>query len=116
MKRITHKMGRGMTVAFAAAMYLSAPGCHDHHASSGTVQPARTFPTSIDSGAKSKQSDLSRPVGCGGNPYYYNHSLKKWVFFDARGRQKVSPSQPPCEGAEVILQRDERKSGKNARQ
>lgn len=115
MKRITHEVVRGRTVVFALTIYLSAMGCHDHHASSGSVQPARTFPASSEPDAKSKQSDLSRAIGCGGNPYYYNRSLKKWVYFDARGRQKISPSQPPCEGAEVILQRDDRKAGGTAR-
>src|SRR5690606_33319086 len=86
-----------------AGTLLAQPiaGCNDGRSSSRKIQPARTFaaPTKVDA----RGHRMSRPFGCSGNPFYYDHDAKQWVYYDHDGTVHVSPTQPPCAGAERVL-------------
>lgn len=104
---------RQNTCLCAIILTLILSACSDDR-SKNKVQPARTFAAPTKAVAKTEQ--MSRPIGCNGNPYYYDHETQEWYYYTMDGRAIVSPSQPPCFGADAILAKqnpERRVLGKN---
>ncbi|MBK8269541.1 MAG: hypothetical protein IPK83_15060 [Planctomycetes bacterium] len=92
---------------------LGTPACSDDRSKS-KIQPARTFAAPAKAVENAKH--MSRPIGCNGNPYYYDNETQQWYYYTIDGKTSLSPNQPPCFGADVILGKqnlEQHVSGKN---
>jgi hypothetical protein len=75
-------------------------GCPED-SSKNKIQPSRTFAAPAKTIERAHQ--MSRPIGCNGNPYYFNTETKEWYYYTMDGTAVLSPNQPPCAGADLIL-------------
>ncbi|HWL93164.1 MAG TPA: hypothetical protein VNT79_06490 [Phycisphaerae bacterium] len=81
---------------------LALCACNDSDKSKRSIQPARTYASPTAKSAD-RERRISRPIGCGGHPYYYDYTNEAWLYYDAAGVAQPSPGQPPCPGADLIL-------------